>query len=46
VQTLYFTRALGRIVKDLKANELISFLQPFVSGPSTQVTESQKGYFL
>jgi hypothetical protein len=45
VQTLYFTRALGRIVKDLKANELISFLQPFVSGPSTQVTESQRDTF-
>jgi len=45
VQTLYFTRALARIAKELKANELISFLQPFVSGASTQVSEAQRDTF-
>jgi hypothetical protein len=47
VQTLYFTRALARIVKELKAEELISFLQPFTnrSASNSGITESQRDFF-
>ncbi len=47
MQTLYFTRALARIVKELKAEELISFLQPFTiqTNPPSAVSEPQRDLF-
>ena len=46
MQTLQYTRALRKIVKELRVNEIIEFLQPFV-GPSTnfQVQQRHKDMF-
>jgi hypothetical protein len=46
MQTLQFTRALRRIVQQLKVKELIDFLQPYVATNSNfQVQQSHKDQF-
>jgi hypothetical protein len=46
MQTLQYTRALRRIVQDLKVKELVEFLQPFITrGTNFQIQQGHRDQF-